>query len=159
MNGIHERNQATVSNHYVSYFSLVAVDIGDPHLLTPTQEQLEVHVSVQVISQQREILRDGGQFELRTLCIADVSKALGSLNPSKSTGCDNIPPRILRIASKALDPSLSNLYNKCISHSYWLQQWRRGKWVPIFKKDDHLNVNNYRPLTIRNAVDKVLSNC
>ena len=118
-------------------------------------EVLENHASVQAISQQREIMRDGRQLEFRTLGIAEVSEALGSLNPSKSTGCDNIPPRILRITSKTIAPSLTNLYNKYISHGYWPQQWKRGEWVPIFKKDDHLNVKNYRPITILNAVDKV----
>ena len=53
-------------------------------------------------------------------------------------------------------PSLTNLYNKCISYGSWPQQWKRGEWVPIFKKDDPLNVKNYRPITILNAVDKVL---
>ena len=155
VNGIYERNQATVANHFASYFFPVAMDIGDPNLLTSTEEQLEDHPSVQAISQQREISRDGRQFKFRTLGIAEVSEALGSINPSKSTGCDNIPPRILRIAYKALAPSLTNLYNKCILYGSWPQQWRRGEWVPIFKKDDPLNVKNYRPITILNAVDKV----
>ena len=42
-----------------------------------------------------------------------------------------------------------------ISYGSWPQQWKRGEWVPIFKKDDHLNVKNYRPITILNAVDKI----
>ena len=143
VNGIYERNQATVANHFASYFSSVAMDIGDPNLLTSTEEQLEDHPSVQAISQQ---------FKFRTLGIADVSEVLGSINPSKSTGCDNIPPRILRIAYEALAPSLTNLYNKCISYGSWPQQ---EEWVPIFKKDDSLKVKNYRPITILNAVNKI----
>ena len=108
VNGIYERNQATVANHFASYFSSVAMDIGDPNLLTSTEEQLEDHPSVQAISQQREISRDGRQFKFRTLGIAEVSEALGSINPSKSTGSDNIPPRILRIqgTSPLIDKSI-----------------------------------------------------
>ena len=52
MNGIYERNQATVANHFASYLYLVATDIGDPNLLTSTEEQLKGHQSVQAISQQ-----------------------------------------------------------------------------------------------------------
>ena len=122
VNGIYERNQPTVAIHFASYFSSVAVDIGDPKLLTSTKEQLEDHPSVQAIRQQRELLRDDRQFEFRTLSIVEVSEALSSLNPSKSTRCDNIPPRILKIASKTLAPSLTNLYNKCISYGSWPQQ-------------------------------------
>lgn len=55
-NGIYERNQATVANHFASYFSSVAMDIVDPNLLTSTEEQLEDTPSVQGISQQQEIL-------------------------------------------------------------------------------------------------------
>ena len=131
VNGIYERNRVTVANHFASYFSSVAMDIGDANLLTSTEEQLEEHPSVQAISQQREIPRDGRQFEFRTLSTVEISEALGSLNPSKSTGCDNIPPRILKIASKTLAPSLTNLYNKCISYGSWSQEWKRCEWVPI----------------------------
>lgn len=71
-----------------------------------------------------------------SLGTAELWEALGSINPTKSTGCDNIPSRILKIASKTLArPSLTNLYNKCISYGSWPQQWKRGKWVPTFKKD------------------------
>lgn len=59
VNGIYERNQATVANHFASYFSSVAMDNGNPNLLTSTEDQLEDHSSVQAISQPRDISRDG----------------------------------------------------------------------------------------------------
>ncbi|PFX15853.1 hypothetical protein AWC38_SpisGene19906 [Stylophora pistillata] len=80
VNRIFERDQATVANPFANYFSSVAMDIGDPKLLTSTEEQLVDHPSVQAISQKRKISRDGQQFEFRTLGIAEVSEALGSLN-------------------------------------------------------------------------------
>lgn len=99
---------------------------------------------------------DGTQLEFGRLSIAEVSReTLSALNPHKSTGHDNIPSRILKTASKTLARSLTNLYNNCIKQSYWPKEWKRGEWAPKFKKDSHLNVNNYRPVTVLNAVDKV----
>ena len=43
--GRYERNQATVANYFASYFSSVAMDTGDPNLLTSTEEQLEESVN------------------------------------------------------------------------------------------------------------------
>ncbi|PFX31704.1 Retrovirus-related Pol polyprotein [Stylophora pistillata] len=74
VNGIYERNQATVANHFASYFSSVAMDIGDPKLLTSTEEQLVDHPSVQAVSQQREISRDGQQVEFRTFGIGSYAR-------------------------------------------------------------------------------------
>ena len=33
--------------------------------------------------------------------------------------------------------------------------WKRGEWIPAFKKDDPLDKENYRPVTVLSAVDKV----
>ena len=37
----------------------------------------------------------------------------------------------------------------------WVTQWKRGEWVPIFKKEDRQIEKNYRPITVLPCVDKV----
>ena len=41
-------------------------------------------------------------------------KSLGGLNPAKATGLDGIGPRILKLASTVLSPSITALINKSI---------------------------------------------
>ena len=59
------------------------------------------------------------------------------------------------MACNVLAPSLTNIFNVCIQTSNWPEQWKRGIWLPLLKKDNHSDIKNYRPITILAAVDKV----
>ena len=37
----------------------------------------------------------------------------------------------------------------------WVTQWKRGEWVPIFKKGDRQNEKNYRHITVLPCVDTI----
>ena len=37
----------------------------------------------------------------------------------------------------------------------WPKEWKKGDWVPVFKKEDKLDEKNYRPITMLIAIDKV----
>ena len=80
--------------------------------------------------------------------------ALELLKTSKATGNDTIPAKVLKLAAKELSTPPTKLYNSCISSGKW-SEWKRGEWIPVFKKDNHLDKENYRPVTVLSAVDKV----
>ena len=50
---------------------------------------------------------------------------------------------------------LRNLYNHCISNSYWPKEWRKSEWVPVHKKDDRSNIENYRPVNVQIIINKI----
>ncbi|CAB4042704.1 Hypothetical predicted protein, partial [Paramuricea clavata] len=61
----------------------------------------------------------------------------------------------LRITAEEISGSLTTIYNQVLAHGVWPADWKWGEWIPIHKKDDHLSKENYRPVTILIAVDKV----
>ena len=71
----------------------------------------------------------------------------------KSTGLDNLPPGMLKIAAGVLAPSLAFLFNQSISSGIVPTEWKLGRVTPIFKRVK--DVNNYRPISIIPAVAKV----
>ena len=81
--------------------------------------------------------------------------ALESLKTNKATGNDAILAKVLKLGAKELAIPLTKLYNSCISSGKWPSKWKRGEWIPAFKKDDLLDKENYRPVTVLSAVDKV----
>ena len=85
----------------------------------------------------------------------NVEKVLQQLNPNKATGWDTIPPKFLKIGAKELATPLTTLYNTCIDQGEWPEDWKKGEWVPAFKKDDKQIKTNYRPITILTTVNKV----
>ena len=80
---------------------------------------------------------------------------LEKLNERKATGYDGIPPKIMKIGAAQLSSSLAILFNSCINNRKWPSQWKRGEWIPTFKRDDAQAINNYRPITVLPCVDKV----
>ena len=122
-------------------------------MLSLTEEELKDHKSVQNI--RKVATTNGVQSKFRNFNLNEVTRALETLNPNKSIGHDKIPPRELKMACNVLAPSLTNIFNVCIQTSNWLEQWKRGIWVPLQKKDNHSDIKNYRPITILAAIDKV----
>ena len=80
-------------------------------------------------------------------------------NHSKLTrpqGTTPSQPRELKLGARELAAPLTKLYNSCISNGKWPCEWKKGVWSSIFKKDDPLDRENYRPTTVHFAMDKVL---
>ena len=71
-------------------------------------------------------------------------------------GWDSVPPTILKIAAKSLAPSLTSLYNNCILTEQWPEQWKKGEWTPVFKKEDKQDCKNHRPVTVVSKIFELL---
>ena len=71
-------------------------------------------------------------------------------SPSLPYGSPNLPAGAETIAI-----SLTTLFNRCIFEGKWPQSWKKGEWLPVFKRDNPLLKENYKPITVLAAVDKV----
>ena len=56
-----------------------------------------------------------------------------NLNVNKSTGLDNIGPRILKKSANVITPSLLFIVNKSISSGQFPSAWKEAKIKPLFK--------------------------
>jgi len=65
-----------------------------------------------------------------------IIKQLKNINPSKATGPDLIPCRVLKEAADTIAPYLEILYNKSIKTGKVPADWLIGNVIPIFKKGD-----------------------
>ena len=84
-----------------------------------------------------------------------VQESLESLKVKKASGYDSVPAFALNVGVEAIAISLTTLFNTCIVEGKWPQSWKKGEWVPVFKHDDPRLKENYRPITVLPAVDKV----
>jgi hypothetical protein len=63
-----------------------------------------------------------------------VEKALNRLNPSKTTGPDKVPVRILKETANIITPILTKIYQQSINTGQIPEDWKNANIVPIFKK-------------------------
>ena len=101
------------------------------------------------------LISTNATFSFKSCSSSEVRKLLEKLETKKSTGLDNLPPRMLKIAAGVLAPSLAFLFNQSISSGIVPIEWKLARVTPIFKKGKRQDVNNYRPISIIPAVAKV----
>ena len=78
------------------------------------------------------------------------------MDATKATGLDSIGPRLLKIASNVLTPSITYIINKSIESGGFPCTWKNAKVNPILKTGDKDSVNNYRPISILPTLSKII---
>ena len=99
---------------------------------------------------------DENLCELQCVGTEAVSKILRSLKVNKAAGLDKIPARLVRDAEVELAPSLTYLINKSITDETVPALWKVARVTPLYKSEDKLLVENYRPISVLPVLSKVL---
>ena len=85
-------------------------------------------------------------FTFSKINVDTVNNLLKTINANKATGPDNIPGRLLKIASDVLSPSLTEIFNKSLSTGSYPDDWKMAKVMPIYKHGKITELSNYRPI-------------
>ncbi len=136
----------TVSNVFNDYFVDVTADIGK-------QDSIEEGQTVNDISAVYS--NHGSESYVRRNCSAEsvmsfnmvcpdvVRKRPSSLNARKATGCDGIPPKLIKLASGVLCNPLCYLINEYFGQSIFPNELKLAQVTPVYKKGDPLVRQNY----------------
>ncbi len=79
---------------------------------------------------------DGRLFTLKPVSVQEMEKMISHGNPRKSTGFDQIPPKLLQTAGFAIAPSPTPLMNHNLACSQFPADLKCAELSPVFKKDD-----------------------
>lgn len=91
-------------------------------------------------------------FNITEKCIL---KQINSLDSSKATGPDGIPPLFIKTCGSKLVRPLALIFNRSIRDGIFPTQWKKARIVPIYKKGDRSNITNYRPVSILSTFSKL----
>ena len=95
-------------------------------------------------------------FKVPLIKSDELKSILNSLDPSKSTGIDGISPKMLKLASDVLLPSLLQMTNICIHTGVFPDVLKEARIIPIHKGGPSEDPTNYRPISILPLVSKVI---
>ena len=87
----------------------------------------------------------------------EVRKAISKLKRNKSPGLDLLPPELFIETADLLAGPLSKLFNYIFVNNMYPEIWTRGIVVPVPKKGDLSDVNNYRGITLTSIFSKIYS--
>lgn len=94
-----------------------------------------------------------------TLFFNEVRDCLSNLDPSKATGPDGIPARVLKECSEQIAPSLCALFNYSLRIGRFPSDWKSADITPVHKKDLPGPAENYSPISLLPIVSKVMERC
>ena len=138
-----------ITEVFNEYFSSVASQISFPDSHSCVSEAISAHQNHPSVIKIRDSYDDiHGSFDFRPVNHCEISRKLKMLNTRKSTGYDDIPAKLLRMAYVELASPISKLVNNAM---------KCAELSPIYKKDDNLLKNNFRPVSVLTGISKLES--
>ena len=96
------------------------------------------------------------KLKLSVVSEADVMREINKLKNKKSCGVDGITVQVLKSCVDILIKPITYLINKSITDGKVPIRWKIAKVIPLHKKGDKSNPDNYRPISLLPCISKVL---
>ena len=85
----------------------------------------------------------------------EIINTVASLASKKSTGSDNLPTLIFKDHCHQLVEPLQYLFNLSLDSGIVPDALKLAKVIPIHKKGDKQSIDNYRPISLLNVINKI----
>ena len=95
-----------------------------------------------------------GNLELPRVTLDSVINSIKKLKAKKSVGTDNIPSYIFKGCIDIFAKPLVHIFNLSISKGVFPERLKEGVVIPLHKKGNTSEVENYRGITILNPIAK-----
>ena len=90
-----------------------------------------------------------------SISVVRVRKLLQGINPTKASGPDEIPCRLLRELATELAPAFTRLFTQTHESGQLPHNWTTAWISPVFKKGPRNAAENYRPVSVTCVICKV----
>ena len=139
---------ANIAEDFQKYFSSMFTDI-----------RTTINEKVEHLNENSDFNTKNPTFyELNApITIAEVEYAIKQLNKNKaSCPCDNLLNEYFIESFDILGAHITDMFYKIFSAGFFPQSWSLGYIVPIYKKGDKNDSNNYRGITLLSNFGKCL---
>ena len=138
------KTDADIANGLNTFFCSIGSKIGSQVAATNT------HYS-KFLENQNE-----NSFFITEVTKLEILNEINRLKPGKAAGNDGIKPDIIKECAETLIDPLTHLYNLSFQTGVFLDIWKIAKVIPIFKKGDRTNEDNYRPISLLSCFEQIL---
>ena len=153
--GTDHKSLAIPQNLTADSFNKHFLSVADK--LAPTRTKDNPYIPPQtLVNFCREKTSDREPFSVPLVTVHEVGKLVSKMKSKKSSGPDEISPRILKMSLPYIVSSLTYIYNLCIEQNTFPAEWKIAKVIPLPKTKDHSDVNNYRPISLLSVLSKPL---
>ena len=119
------------------------------------QELLNVENTVQIVEDTEMTISEHEQIQEDEIDVEEVQEAVKTLKRGKAAGYDRITPEMMQSLGDRGMKVLTELFNRIWKKEKIPEDWEVGVVIPLFKKGDGSDCNNYRGITLLSVVLKV----
>jgi len=134
------------TDKWVEHFSELAAFTDSPQ---ESKRQQEVEQMEQTTQQRLELDKP--------ITISEVKKTLRGLKSGKASSGDLILNEMLKSTANLMAPLVTKLFNHVLEKGHFPQSWNTAYQVPILKKGDPLDCNNYRGISLTSCIGKAFT--
>ena len=142
-----------VSECFNSFFTSIASTLVN-NLPQPARRFTPSSASFQQFYRDKGVRPDA--FQLSPVSRRFVLSQLLGLKVNKSTGLDNVSPRILKDGAECLAGPILHIINFSLLSEAVPSGFKDARVSPQFKKGSRLDPSNYRPISILTTLSKIL---
>ena len=115
-------------------------------------EKFKTRPSVQII---KDKIFQGNKFSFTEVSQPEIEKEIKNLNIKKATTHKNIPPKVLKTNAMVTAETLQQLLNQALATWEFSSNLKNTDVTPVFKKNNPLSKDNYRPVSVLPIISKV----
>ena len=136
----------------------------EPFLATVTNEDNDIDsidFIVKKYNNHPSILKIKGHvtnnksFSFKTISENEILKLIKNLDIHKACVEDDIPTKSLIENSDIISNYIANFYNDSIKNQFFPESLKFANLIPIYKKEDRTNKENYRPVSLLPIISKI----
>ena len=156
-------DEEEVCNIFNDFFSNAAKDIGYndvlPNDVSPENIRsiVSMHSNHPSIQNINDMLKEPSETSLSISNVSQehIENLMKKIDIHKSTGFDNLPPKLIKLANTFLAPHITSLINQSIDSCTFPQTLKCAEVSPVYKKEDNMMRENYRPISILSIFSKL----
>ena len=136
-------NPKTISDVFNSFFSTIAKGIDNK--IIPTNKTHKDYLHASIVN----------SFFLTPMNHEELESLIKEMSASKSVyPIYNIPTNLLKLSCAVLSKPLVKLINFSFSEGTFPNLLKFANVIPVFKKGENLDYNNYRPISLISNIGK-----
>ena len=128
------------------------LDISSQDTLQATVQRFQCHPSIAKI---RVAVNSSQSFSFHQITVQEMFNQLMKLDPKKASPQEAIPAKILQANADLFSLPLTGIFNNLVVDCAFPDDLKLADISSLYKKDDSMRKQNYRPISLLPAVSKV----
>ena len=151
-------NEAEISEHFRDYYATVYSENIPERSIADIDARISSCVDVipQHIYSFDGLFNSAENHDVYHFTnVESVKGIISKLNNKKSSGMDEISNFLIKKLPDTAIKLLTIIFNNCINNYYFPAMWKSAKIIPLKKKENSNNIEDFRPISLLSNIGKI----